>query len=148
MEDWWFEGTGKSCKPETTFGQCLNKCIKAAHMDLPLKKRPRSPPRWDRPSSPRWESSNRLDVVTTLFPPQKMYATMPWTSPVSNSFLFIFPFLLHTNMNIYQLFYFSSILFFISFFFLLIVILSVSVTFLYSSFSYFLFFFFFISYYI
>ena len=46
--------------------------------------RPRSPPRQDCLVSPRREFSRRRGDVVTLYPPQKMYATMPWVPPASN----------------------------------------------------------------
>ena len=63
----------------------LNKYTKAVQNDRLLKKRLRSPPRQDRPVSPRRESSRRRGDVVTLYPPQKMYATMPWVPPTSNA---------------------------------------------------------------
>ena len=63
----------------------LNKYTKAVQNDRPFKKRPRSPPRQDRPASPRRKSSRRRGDVVTLYPTQKMYATMPWMPPASNA---------------------------------------------------------------
>ena len=76
---------GRTANQKPTFNQLLNKYTKAVQNDRPLKKRPRSPPRQDRPASPRRESSRRRGDVVTLYPPQKMYATMPWMPPASNA---------------------------------------------------------------
>ena len=73
------------CYKKPTFNQLLNKYTKAIQNDRLLKKRPRSPPRQDRPVSPRRESSMRRGDVVTLYPPQKMYATMPWVPPASSA---------------------------------------------------------------
>ena len=63
----------------------MNKYTKAIPKDWPLKKRPRSPPRQDMPTSPSGESSKCRGDVTTLFPPLRVYATMPWLLPASDS---------------------------------------------------------------
>jgi hypothetical protein len=78
---------GRFVKPKPTFDQLLNKYEnrKAILRDRPLKKRPRSPSRQDRPSSSRGESYKRRGDVTTLFPPQEVYATMPWAPSPSDS---------------------------------------------------------------
>jgi len=76
---------GRAANQKPTFNQLLNKYTKAVQNDRPLKKRPRSPPCQDRPASPRRESSRRRGDVVTLYPPQKMYATMPWMPPASNA---------------------------------------------------------------
>src|SRR6185436_4374949 len=68
---------GRAANQKPTFNQLLNKYTKAVQKDRPLKKRPRSPPRQNRPVSPMWESSRRRGDVVTLYPPQ-MCATMPW----------------------------------------------------------------------
>jgi hypothetical protein len=78
---------GNFAKQKPTFDQLLNKYTnqKVVPRDRPLKKRPRSPPCQNKPSSPRGESSKRKCDVTTLFPPQKVYATMPCAPPPSDS---------------------------------------------------------------
>src|SRR6185503_5625932 len=76
---------GRTANQKPTFNQLLNKYTKAVQNDRPLKKRPRSPPRQDRPASPRGEFSRRRGDVVTLYPPQKMYATMSWMPPASNA---------------------------------------------------------------
>ena len=76
---------GRPTDQKPTFNQLLNKYTKAGQKDRPLKKRSRSPPRQDHPASPRRESSRCRGGVFTLYPPQKMYATMPWVPPASNA---------------------------------------------------------------
>ena len=72
---------GTVLKQGPTFSQLLNKYTKAVQGDRPVKKRPRSPMRGDGyPENNR----HRGDVVT-VYPPQKMYVTMPWAPPASNS---------------------------------------------------------------
>ena len=75
---------GRTANQKSTFNQLLNKYTKAVQNDRPLKKRPQSPPRQDRPVSPRRESSRHRGDVVTLYPPQ-MCATMPWVPPASNA---------------------------------------------------------------
>ena len=76
---------GRTANQKPTFDQLLNKYTKAIQKDRPLKKRPRSPPHQDRPLSPKRESSRHRGDVVTLYPPQKMYATMPWVPPASSA---------------------------------------------------------------
>jgi len=75
----------RATNQKPTFNLLLNKYTKTVQNDRPLKKRPRSPPRQDRPASPRGKFSRRRGDVVTLYPPQKMYATMPWMPPASNA---------------------------------------------------------------
>ena len=72
-------------KQKLTFDQLLNKYTKAIPKDRSLKKRPRSPLHQGKSASPREEFSKHRGDVTTLFPPQKVYYTMPWAPPVSDS---------------------------------------------------------------
>ncbi|EEC68057.1 hypothetical protein OsI_35901 [Oryza sativa Indica Group] len=65
----------------TTWEHLLNKYTKAVQGDRPVKKRPRSPMRGDSYS----ENNRRRGDVITVYPTQKMYATMPWAPPASNS---------------------------------------------------------------
>ena len=75
---------GRRANQGPTFGQLLNKYTKAVQQDRPLKKRPRSPPRRGNASPPRSEfTRHRGDYPQ--FPPQKVYATMPWSPPASNA---------------------------------------------------------------
>ena len=76
---------GRAANRKPTFNQLLSKYTKAVQNDRPLKKRLRSPPCQDRLVSPRRESSRRRCDVLTLYPPQKMYATMPWVPPASSA---------------------------------------------------------------
>ena len=76
---------GRATNQKPTFNQLLNKYTKAVQNNRTLKKRPRSPLRQDRPASPRREFSRHRGDVVTLYPPQKMYATMPWMPPASNA---------------------------------------------------------------
>ena len=87
------EGTWKTNVPKLqgrrrnqgpTFGQLLNKYTKAVQQDRPLKKRPHSPPRRGNASPPRREFIRRSSNYPQ-FPPQKVYATMPWSPPASNA---------------------------------------------------------------
>jgi len=87
------EGTWKTNVPKLqgrrtnqgpTFGQLLNKYTKAVQRDRPLKKRPHSPPRRGNASPPRREFIMRKSDYPQ-FPPQKVYATMPWSPPASNA---------------------------------------------------------------
>ena len=75
---------GRTANQKPTLNQLLNKYTKTVQNDRPLKKRPQSPPRQDRPVSPRRESSRRRGDVDTLYPPQ-MCATMPWVPLASNA---------------------------------------------------------------
>ena len=75
----------RAANQKPTFNQLLNKYTKAVQKDQPLKGRSRSPPCQYRPASPRRESSRRRGEVTMSFPPQKVYATMPWVPPASNT---------------------------------------------------------------
>jgi hypothetical protein len=69
---------GEFAKQKPTFDPLLNKYTnqKAVPRDWPLKKRSRSPSHQNRTSSPWGESSKRKGDITTLFPSQKVYATM------------------------------------------------------------------------
>ena len=69
---------GKVEKQKLTFDQLLNKYTKAVPKDRPLKKESSSSPCQGKHSSPRRESSKRRSDSTTVFPPQKVYATTPW----------------------------------------------------------------------
>ena len=73
-------------KQKLTFDQLLNKYAKAVPKDRSLKKTPRSPLHQCKLAYPRREFSKRRGDVTTLFPPQKVYSTMPWAPPASDSF--------------------------------------------------------------
>ena len=75
---------GRIVNQGLTFGQLLNKYTKAVQRDRPLKKRPHSPLRQGNAPSPRRESS-RCQSDFPQFPPQKVYATMPWAPPASNA---------------------------------------------------------------
>ena len=70
-------------KQKLTFDQLLNKYTKAVPKDRSLKNKPRSPLHQGKPAYPRREFSKRRGDDTTLFPPQKMYSTMPWAPPAS-----------------------------------------------------------------
>ena len=59
--------------------------MKAVPKDRPLKKEPSSPPHQGKHSSPRGESSKHRGDSTTVLPPQKVYATMPW-APLASDF--------------------------------------------------------------
>ena len=48
-----------------------------------VSERQLSPPRQGKRSSPRRETSKCRGDRTTVFPPQKLYATTPWASPAS-----------------------------------------------------------------
>ena len=72
-------------KQKLTFDQLLNKYAKAVLKDRPLKTRTRSPLHQGKPAYPRGEFSKRRRHVTTLFPPQKVYSTIPWMPPASDS---------------------------------------------------------------
>ena len=74
---------GSFTKQKLTFAQLLHKYTKAVPKDRPLKKEPSSPSCQGKRSSPRGESSKRRGDSTTLFPPQKVYATTSWASPAS-----------------------------------------------------------------
>ena len=76
------EGVGKQ---KLTFDRLLNKYAKAVPKDQLLKKTPRSPLHQGKPTYPRREFSKRKRDVTTLFPPQKVYSTMPWMPPATDS---------------------------------------------------------------
>ena len=71
---------GEFTKQKPTFDQLLNQYTKAVPNDRPLKRRPRSPPRQGKPGSPWGGPNKRRGDVTALFPPQKVFATMPWAS--------------------------------------------------------------------
>ena len=73
---------GSFTKQKLTFAQLLHKYTKAVPKDRALKKGPSSSPRQGK-CSPRGESSKRRGDSTTLFPPQKVYATMLSASPAS-----------------------------------------------------------------
>jgi len=75
---------GRRTNQGPTFGQLLNKYTNAVQQDRPLKKRPRSPPRRGNASPPRREFIRRKGDHL-LFPPQKVYATMPWSPPASDA---------------------------------------------------------------
>jgi len=75
---------GKLAKKKLTFDQLLNKYTKAVPRDRPLKKGPSSSPRQWKHSSPRRQSSKHRSDSTTVFPPQKVYSTMPWAPPASD----------------------------------------------------------------
>ena len=75
---------GRSANQGPTFGQLLNKYTKAVQQEWPLKKRPRSPPRQGTVASPRRDYNRRRGDFPP-FPPQKVYATMPWAPPTSNA---------------------------------------------------------------
>ena len=62
---------GRTANQKPTFNQLLNKYTKAVQNNRPLKKRPRSPPRQDRPVSLRRESSRRRGDVVTFYPPRR-----------------------------------------------------------------------------
>ena len=72
-------------KQKLTFDQLLNKYAKAIPKDRSLKKTPRSPLHQGKPAYPRGEFSKRRGDVTTLFPPQKLYPTMPWAPSALDS---------------------------------------------------------------
>ena len=72
-------------KQKLTFDQLLNKYAKTIPKDRSLKKTPRSPLHQGKPAYPRGEFSKRRGDVTTLFPPQKVYSTMPWAPSASDS---------------------------------------------------------------
>ena len=72
-------------KQKLTFDQLLNKYTKAVPKDRSLKKKPRSPLHQGKPAYPRGEFSKRRGDVTTLFPHQKVYPTMPWAPSASDS---------------------------------------------------------------
>ena len=76
---------GGVVKQKLTFDQLLNKYTKAVPKDRSLKKKPRSPLHQGKPAYPRGEFSKRRGDVTTLFPPQKVYPTMPWAPSASDS---------------------------------------------------------------
>jgi len=69
---------GKVVNKRPTFDQLLNKYKKAVPKNRPLKKKLRSPLHQGKPASLRGEFNKRRGDVTTLFPPQKVYPTMPW----------------------------------------------------------------------
>ena len=62
----------------------LNKYTNTVQQDRPLKKRSRSPPRRGNASPPRREFIRRRGDYPQ-FPPQKVYATKPWSPPASNA---------------------------------------------------------------
>ena len=62
----------------------MNKYTKAVQQDWPLKKRPRSPPHRGNASPPKKKFVRRRGDHPQ-FPPQKVYATMPWSLPASNA---------------------------------------------------------------
>ena len=68
---------GRRTNQGPTFGQLLNKYTKAVQQDWQLKNRPHSPPRRGNASPPRREFIRRRSDYPQ-FPPQKVYATMPW----------------------------------------------------------------------
>jgi hypothetical protein len=72
---------GRVVKQKPTFDQLLNKYTKAVPKDRPLKKKPRSPLRQGKLG----EFRKLRGDVTTLFSTQKVYATMPWAPPASDS---------------------------------------------------------------
>ena len=72
-------------KQKLTFDQLLNKYTKAIPKDRSLKKKPRSPLHQGKPAYPRGEFSKRRGDAATLFPPQKVYPTMPWAPSASDS---------------------------------------------------------------
>ena len=74
---------GRRANQGPTFGQLLNKYTKIVQQDRPLKKRPHSPPRRGNDSPPRRDFIRRRGDHPQ-FPPQKVYATMPWSPPASN----------------------------------------------------------------
>ena len=74
---------GLNSRQQPTFGQLLNKYTKTVQQDRPLKKRPHSPPRRGNDSPPRRDFIRRRGDHPQ-FPPQKVYATMPWSPPASN----------------------------------------------------------------
>ena len=86
-------GTWKSNEPKVqgrvatqkpTFGQLLNKYTKAVQKDQPSKNKSWSPPHQG--GSPiRGGPSKRRSGAVTVFPPQRVYATMPGAPPASNS---------------------------------------------------------------
>ena len=76
---------GKVEKQKLTFDQLLNKYMKAVPKDQPLKKESSLSPCQGKRSSPRRESSKHRSDNTTLFPLQKVYATMPW-APLASDF--------------------------------------------------------------
>ena len=75
---------GRVATQKPTFGQLLNKYTKAVQQVRPLKKRSWSPPRGGSPIL-RGEPSKHMGDIHPVFPPQKVYATMPWIPPASNS---------------------------------------------------------------
>ena len=75
---------GRRTNQGPTFGQLLNKYTKAVQQDRPLKKRPHSPPRRGNASPPKREFIRRRSNYPQ-FPPQKVYASMPWSPPASNA---------------------------------------------------------------
>ena len=72
-------------KQKVTFDQLLNKYAKTIPKDRSLKKTPRSPLHQGKPAYPTREFSKPRGDDTTLFPLQKVYSTMPWVSPASDS---------------------------------------------------------------
>ena len=74
---------GGVVKQKLTFDQLLNKYTKAIPKDWTLKIRSRSSLRQGKRSSPRRESSKRRSDSTTVFPPQKVYATTSWAPSAS-----------------------------------------------------------------
>ena len=72
-------------KHKLTFDQLFNKYTKAVPKDRSLKIKPRSPLHQGKPAYPRGEFSKRRGDVTTLFPHQKVYPTMPWAPSASDS---------------------------------------------------------------
>ena len=88
----------KVTKQKVTFDQLMNKYTKAVPKDRPQKKEPSSPPHQGKLSSPRGESSKRRGDSTTLFPPQKVYATTLSVSPASG---FSYPTWGHEGIWIY-----------------------------------------------
>ena len=72
-------------KWKLTFDQLLNKYTKAILKDRALKKESSSSPRQGKRYSPRRESSKHRRDSTIMFPPQKVYATMPW-APLASDF--------------------------------------------------------------
>jgi hypothetical protein len=72
-------------KQKLTFDQLLNKYARAVPKGRSLKKTPKAPLHQGKPASPRGEFSEHRGDVTTLFPLQKVYPTMPWAPPASDS---------------------------------------------------------------
>ena len=68
------------------FYQLLNRYAKAVPKGRSLKKTPRSPLHQCKLAYPRREFSKRRGDDITLFPSQKVYSTMPWAPPASDSF--------------------------------------------------------------